>query len=129
MGRKLTGIALQRKRNAEHQKKIRAERDANGLCRTCGDPAKRVRVKVNGVRTTKILRQCIRHLRVDAQRHQREYPLDVSRAPRAPRNKAPKMEGWSAYYPLDGVRRKVDHGGIPGSATDGDLIYPLEWLE
>ncbi len=51
-----------RKKNAARLRKVRAERDAKGLCRTCGLPA------VVSKRTGRLARQCSRHLDGDIER-------------------------------------------------------------
>lgn len=48
--------------NAERQRTIRAERDRNKQCRTCGDPA------VVSDRTGLLTKQCQRHLDLDVAR-------------------------------------------------------------
>jgi len=50
------------KRNAERQRELRAERDRNKQCRTCGAPA------VVSERTGLLTKQCQRHLDLDLAR-------------------------------------------------------------
>ena len=51
-----------RKKNAQRQRELRADRDAKGQCRTCGDPA------VVSERTGRLAKQCAVHLGCDVRR-------------------------------------------------------------
>lgn len=53
---------VKRKKNAQRQRDVRAERDAKGQCRTCGDWA------VVSKRTGQLARQCAIHLGCDIRR-------------------------------------------------------------
>lgn len=57
-------LKARRKQNAQRQREIRAERDRNKQCRTCGAPA------VVSERTRRLTKQCRAHLVADAGRRE-----------------------------------------------------------
>jgi hypothetical protein len=79
--RRNTGIAKQRKANAERQAKLRERRDAARQCRTCGRPVTVV-VKPDG--TERVPKQCNDHLGADARRKVSVIPLPWKGRPSAP---------------------------------------------
>lgn len=72
------GVIARLKKNAKRQRDIRAQRDRDGQCRTCGAPA------THSKRTGKLARQCSTHLDCDIRRKdiyilpasETEYPLE-----------------------------------------------------
>lgn len=88
----MTGTKERLKQNAQHQREIRAVRDRDGLCRTCGDPA------VVSDRTGRLTKQCRRHLGLDVARKE-VYILPVGVTIRPHRGK-PYLE---LHYPLSGA--------------------------
>jgi hypothetical protein len=62
MGKDRNRAKAIRRSNAERQAKLRANREALGLCRTCGLPA------AYSKRTGKLSRSCRWHLKVDLAR-------------------------------------------------------------
>lgn len=62
MNRTNKQLSARRQQNADRQRTIRAERDRNHQCRTCGDPA------VVSDRTGLLTKQCQRHLDLDVAR-------------------------------------------------------------
>lgn len=85
-------LIVRRRNNAALQRRVREQRDRDGKCRTCGDPA------AISERTGKLTKQCDRHLKMDVARKEIYIlPLEVTFRPhRGP----PSSE---LEYPLSGA--------------------------
>lgn len=86
----MTGTDKARKKNAQYQRMVRAERDRRKQCRTCGKPA------AVSQRTGRLTKQCQAHLDTDVRRKE-IYILPMQSDDAKARGK------FELEYPLSGA--------------------------